>query len=141
MQGLQLGIITLVLGCYHLAAFASTGSEANLGLAWRLIVIVVFLLLMWLGLKSFATRVKQGQIHLPQFLSQGNKFFSKYCSSGSQHKFQLEPIQKQVFPDGSELWVLENQGRYILLSKTLQSGIRYLCDLASPVIESPVDKA
>ena len=107
--------------------------RSDLGIAWRLTVITLFLAGMWFGLKTLAERIKTGKLEVPKFLSQGNKLFASWGRpSESKHpKFNLEPVQRQVFPDGSELWVMENQGRYMLLSKTLQAGIRFICNLDS----------
>jgi len=110
-------------------------SNQDLGIGWRLMVITVFLALMWFGLKNLAERIKTGKLEVPAFLQKGNKFFAGLGgwskeAEAKHPKFNLEPVQRQVFPDGSELWVIENNGRYMLLSKTLQSGIRYVADLS-----------
>ncbi len=155
LRGFQ-GLTLNTLYCLSAKATdALPGVDSNhddLGLGWRLMVITVFLSLMWFGLKSFAERIKTGKIEVPKFLQKSNKLFSGLASWNSKDKlsahpkFNLEPIQRQIFPDGSELWVIENEGRYLLLSKTLQSGIRYLSDLKSPVeatenLSKPIDKA
>ncbi len=121
-------------------------SNQDLGIGWRMMVITAFLALMWFGLKTFAERIKTGKLQVPGFLQGGNKFFSglgawKKEAEAKHPKFNLEPVQRQVFPDGSELWVIENNGRYILLYKTLQAGIRFICDLGAAEIPSAIHDA
>ncbi len=128
----------------HAIEDALPGSgRSDLGIGWRLAVITMFLLAMWYGLKTLAERIKTGKLEMPKFSSKGNKLFASWGRPAeSKHpKFNLEPVQRQIFPDGSELWVLENQGRYILLSKTLQSGIRFICDLDSEPSASDIQDA
>ncbi len=135
---MQALILFLLIQLPALASDALPDNHAqDLGIGWRMIVITVFLALMWFGLKNFAERIKTGKLEVPSFLQKGNKFFSGLAGwskevEAKHPQFNLEPVQRQVFPDGSELWVLENKGRYILLSKTLQSGVRYICDLSDP---------
>lgn len=139
--------------CYGMAAYAAEetiiksealeeiGSAApDLQIGKRLLIATVFLIILWLGLKYLADKIKAGEFPLPKFLTRFGKV--EKINSPLHPQFNLEPIQQKIFPDGSELFVIENNGRYLLLSKTVQSGIQYLCELENPQqLEAPISSA
>lgn len=106
---------------------ASSGPEIYLG--QKIIVISIFLLLMWFAANYFVNAIKKGKFTLPGFLSKLAGVNLNSQKENSYQNYNLEIMQRKVFPDGSELMVLDVEGRHILLSKTVQSGITYITDL------------
>lgn len=106
------------------------GSEnLNLDLGRRLVVIVFFLLFMWYTLNYLVTKIKSGQIKIPEFLKSKIPALKNLEQSSLIEPYKLEIIQRKALPDGSELLVLDANGRHLLLSRHFQSGINYIADL------------
>lgn len=107
------------------------GSEhCDLDIGRRLFIIVSFLVILWYALNYFVNKVKSGEIKIPGFLKHKFPGLEALEQSSSNGPYQMNIIQRKIFPDGSEMLVLDISGRHILLSKTLNHGIKYLTELA-----------
>lgn len=101
----------------------------DLDIGRRVLIILIFLAAMWYFLNFFVTKIKSGQMKIPDFLI--NKFPSlkNIDPSGYSELYKMKVIQRQMMPDGYELLVLDLDGRHILMSKHINSGIQYITDL------------
>ena len=106
------------------------GSESfDLDLGRRLFIIVCFLLFMWYFLNLLVTKVKSGQWQMPEFLTSKFPSLKQIDIPGSEELYNINVIQRKPMPDGSEFMVLDIDGRHVLVSKHIQSGINYITDL------------
>lgn len=101
----------------------------DLDIGRRLFIIISFLVILWYALNYFVNKVKSGEIKIPAFLKQKFPGLEALEQSSLSGPYQLNIIQRKILPDGSELMVLDVNGRHILLSKTLHQGTKYLTDL------------
>jgi hypothetical protein len=92
----------------------------------RLFIIVAFLFALWFFLNCLVSKIKSGQWQIPRFLT--NKF-PQLDLLQSNDIYKISIVQRTVLMDGSELLVLDVDGRRILTSKTLPLGLRYIADL------------
>lgn len=107
----------------------------DLNLGRRLFVIVFFLLFLWYVLNYLVTKIKSGQIKIPELLKSKIPALKNLEQDIIAEPYKLEIIQRKILPDGSELQVLDVNGRHVLLSKHMQSGINYITDLNQPKIK------
>lgn len=108
------------------------GSESfDLDLGRRLFIIVCFLIFMWYFLNLMVNKIKSGRWQIPEFLSKSFPGLKQLDIPGSKDLYNINIIQRKSMPDGSEFLVADIDGRHILLSKHIQSGINYITDLQS----------
>ena len=108
--------------------FAGT-EHFDLDLGRRLFIIIVFLLLLWYTTNLLVDKIKSGSWKIPKILLDRVRALQQYAASQTQDHYPMEIIQRKQLPDGSELLVLDIEGRHILLSRHIQSGINYVTDL------------
>jgi hypothetical protein len=96
--------------------------------------VVTFLIFMWLCTNFLINKVKSGEWKIPKFLD--NFVRIKSAFSGADKRYKINIIQREILPDGSEILVLGVNDRRILLSRSLNQGIRYLTDLEAESLET-----
>lgn len=105
------------------------GSESfDLDLGRRLFIIVAFLLFLWYFLNLIVTRVQSGQLKLPKFLTKSFPNL-KNLETTKDDLYDINVVQRKILPDGSEFMVVDIDGRHILVSRHIQSGINYITNL------------
>jgi len=107
-------------------------SSFDLDIGRRVVVIIVFLLVFWYSVNLLASKIKSGQFKLPDFLTK--KFpqlnhFNQLSSQLSNDLYHIEVLQRKSFNDGTELLVLDVDGRHILVSKNIHHGMNYIAEL------------
>jgi hypothetical protein len=100
----------------------------NLEIVKRLVIILVFLSIFWFVLNYLATKIKSGDMKLPNFLR--NKLYGGTEPSRELHKIEL--IQKKYLTDGAEMLVVDVDGSHILLARSINGSISYVKDLDTP---------
>jgi hypothetical protein len=95
----------------------------------RIFIIISFLVALWFGLNLLVSKIKSKQIKIPKFLLDQIPALENIAASGSSDLYQIEIIQRKSLADGSEFLVVDINGRHLLLSKHIQSGINYLTEL------------
>lgn len=114
-------------------------ARPEINIASKFVTIIVFLLVFAALAYGFLYFVKSGKMLLPQFLQNKN-----FLIKGSDHKKNINPysmnlLERKSFDDGSELWVVELNGRHMLLGKTVSTGFTYLTDLNDAKIPQEQD--
>lgn len=106
------------------------GSTAavDMAIGQRLLVIFIFLLALWAGLNYLVMLIKSGKLVLPEFLRNKMKLDPVMAAHDSE-LYSLKLVQRKVMPDGTELWVVDIDGKHSLMSWSATSGIRFLKDL------------
>jgi hypothetical protein len=89
--------------------------------------VVTFLIFMWLCTNFLINKVKSGEWKIPKFLDNFVRIKSVFSNADKRYKINI--VQREILPDGSEILVLAVNDRRILLSRSLNQGIRYLTDL------------
>ena len=89
--------------------------------------VVSFLIFMWLCTNFLINKVKSGEWKIPKFLDNFVRIKSTFSNADKRYKISV--IQREILPDGSEIMILAVDNRRILLSRSLNQGIRYLTDL------------
>ena len=89
--------------------------------------VVSFLIFMWLCTNFLINKVKSGEWKIPKFLDNFVRIKSTFSNADKRYKVSV--IQREILPDGSEILILAVDNRRILLSRSLNQGIRYLTDL------------
>ena len=89
--------------------------------------VVSFLIFMWLCTNFLINKVKSGEWKIPKFLDNFVRIKSTFSNADKRYKVNI--IQREILPDGSEILILAVDNRRILLSRSLNQGIRYLTDL------------
>jgi hypothetical protein len=89
--------------------------------------VVSFLIFMWLCTNFLINKVKSGEWKIPKFLDNFVRIKSTFSNADKRYKINI--IQREILPDGSEILILAVDNRRILLSRSLNQGIRYLTDL------------
>jgi hypothetical protein len=89
--------------------------------------VVSFLIFMWLCTNFLINKVKSGEWKIPKFLDNFVRIKSTFSNADKRYKINI--IQREILPDGSEILILAIDNRRILLSRSLNQGIRYLTDL------------
>ena len=89
--------------------------------------VVSFLIFMWLCTNFLINKVKSGEWKIPKFLDNFVRIKSTFSNADKRYKISV--IQREILPDGSEILILAVDNRRILLSRSLNQGIRYLTDL------------
>jgi hypothetical protein len=89
--------------------------------------VVSFLIFMWLCTNFLINKVKSGEWKIPKFLDNFVRIKSTFSNADKHYKINI--IQREILPDGSEILILAVDNRRILLSRSLNQGIRYLTDL------------
>ena len=105
-------------------------TSTNLDIGSKLATITVFLLVFWYLSQMMTKAIKEGSFRLPPYLLGKFKFLdsiNQNLQRADTHK--LEVIQTKAMPDGSQLYVLDADGRHLLLSRSMTGQISYLCDL------------
>ncbi|MCE2928085.1 MAG: hypothetical protein LW817_00455 [Candidatus Caenarcaniphilales bacterium] len=103
-------------------------SNFDLDLGRRITIIVVFLLGLWYFLNAIVIKIKSGQLKIPDFLKRQIPALDNIeKSSNDLHSINI--LQRKILPEGQELWVVQVDDKKILLSKHIQSGLRFLKDL------------
>jgi hypothetical protein len=82
---------------------------------------------MWLCTNFLINKVKSGEWKIPKFLDNFVRIKSAFSNADKRYKINI--VQREILPDGSEILVLAVNDRRILLSRSLNQGIRYLTDL------------
>lgn len=95
----------------------------------RLFIIIFFLLALWYGLNLLVHKIKSGTWKIPKFLLDKMPALQQYSQGQAQELYKMEIVQRKQLADGSELMVLDVDGRHLLLSRHIQSGISYVADL------------
>jgi hypothetical protein len=95
----------------------------------RLFIIVSFLVGMWFGLNLLVSKIKSKQIKIPKFLLAKIPALENIAVSDSDELYKIEIIQRKTLADGSEFLVLDINGRHLLVSKHIQSGINFIAIL------------
>jgi|GEM_PF-5486199 len=95
----------------------------------RIFIIVSFLFGMWFGLNLLIAKIKSKQIKIPKFLLAKIPALENIAISDSDELYKIEIIQRKTLADGSEFLVLDVNGRHILVSKHIQSGINFIANL------------
>jgi flagellar biogenesis protein FliO len=72
-------------------------------------------------------KVKSGEWKIPKFLDNFVRIKSAFSNADKRYKINI--VQREILPDGSEILVLGVGDRRLLLSRTMNQGIRYLTDL------------
>lgn len=104
------------------------GTETfDLDLGNRLITIVLFLVFFWAIINWFSVNIKNGKIKIPEFLK--SKFPGLSMASPESEIYKIEIVQRKNLNDGNELMVARVDGKDILLSRNLHTGIRFLKNL------------
>ena len=94
--------------------------------------VVSFLIFMWLCTNFLINKVKSGEWKIPKFLD--NFVRIKNSFNNADKHYEINIVQREILPDGSEILILAVDNRRILLSRSLNQGIRYLTDLESETI-------
>lgn len=89
--------------------------------------VVSFLIFMWLCTNFLINKVKSGEWKIPKFLDNFVRIKSTFSSADKRYRINI--VQREILPDGSEILILAVDNRRILLSRSLNQGIRYLTDL------------
>jgi hypothetical protein len=89
--------------------------------------VVSFLIFMWLCTNFLINKVKSGEWKIPKFLDNFVRIKSAFSNADKRYKINI--VQREILPDGSEILVLGVGDRRLLLSRTMNQGIRYLTDL------------
>jgi hypothetical protein len=95
----------------------------------RIFIIISFLLFLWFGLNILVHKIKSKQIKIPKFLLDRIPALENIAASDSSDLYQIEIIQRKQLADGSEFLVVDVNGRHILVSKHIQSGINFIANL------------
>jgi hypothetical protein len=102
----------------------------SLDIGRRLVIICSFLLALWFILNYIVLKVKSGKWHIPAFLLNKFKFLENIVlQQENKQPHSLDIIQRRVFTDGLELFVIEADGRRILASRTPQGSVSYIAEL------------
>lgn len=111
----------------------SQSSVDDLNLIPRIIVMIVFLVGFAYASSFFVKLVKSGKIKLPSSFYNHNHASPIQGLQNSNGNYQINLIDKNVMPDGSELWVVEMNGQTMLLGKAINGNLSFLKNLESGV--------
>jgi CRISPR/Cas system CSM-associated protein Csm4 (group 5 of RAMP superfamily) len=107
----------------------TTSDSFDFDIGRRIFIIISFLVALWYGLNLLVNRIKSKQIKIPKFLLNKIPALENIAISESSDLYQIEIIQRKTLADGSEFLILDVNGRHLLVSKHIQSGINYIADL------------
>ena len=96
----------------------------NLEIVKRLVIIITFLSLLWFGLNYLATKIKSGDISLPEFLR--SKMIGSQDGNPAHH---IEVIQRKHLVDGTEMLVVNVDGKDLLLVRNVNGSISFVKEL------------
>lgn len=98
----------------------------------RFFIILAFLGGLWLFLNFIVLKIKSGGFKIPKFLTDKISFLNSIQNQvDSQQEHDIRIVQNKVLPDGSELMILDIDGRRMLMSRSVAGGLRYLTDIHS----------
>ena len=106
---------------------ATFSNDTSLDFTGKFIETIFYLALFAAVAYFFLYLIKSGKLKIPA------KFISKSLAmegmddSGKPYKFEI--IQREIMPEGNELWVVKTATRHLLLSKAVTGGLSYLTDL------------
>lgn len=106
-------------------------NDIGFNLGKRLVIIIFFLLFLWYFLNYLVLKIKSGQLKIPEFFLSKIPTLKALTEQKQLDLYKMEIIQTKLLPDGSELMVLDVDGRHLLLSRHVQSGVNYVTDLNS----------
>jgi hypothetical protein len=107
----------------------ASSNSFDFDLGRRIFIIISFLVALWYGLNLLVTQIKTKQIKIPKFLLAKIPALENIAISDSDEFYKIEIIQRKTLADGSEFLVLDVNGRHILVSKHIQSGINFIANL------------
>ena len=99
----------------------------NSGYLQKLVISLGVLITIAFAFTYLVGKIKAGDIPVPKFLKLMLPALKDMDKAGKDHDILL--IQKEVLPDGSSLMVIGVDGRRILVSQHINSGIRFLTEL------------
>lgn len=97
----------------------------------RLLIIICFLLFLWYFLNFLVNKIKTGQLKIPEFLLHKMPSLKALTEQKELNLYKMEIIQTKILPDGSELMVLDVDGKHLLLSRHIQSGVSFITELTN----------
>ncbi|MEY3370211.1 MAG: hypothetical protein RLZZ361_881 [Cyanobacteriota bacterium] len=107
----------------------ATSNSFDFDLGRRIFIIISFLVALWFGLDLLVNKIKSKQIKIPKFLLDKIPALENIATSDSQDPYQIDIVQRKTLADGSEFLVLDVNGRHLLVSKHIQSGINFIAEL------------
>jgi hypothetical protein len=107
-----------------------TNNSVNFDWGRRFFIILAFLAALWLFLNYLVLKIKSKSFKIPTFLTDKFPVLKNIQSQvESQNEHSMKIIQNKILPDGSELMILDIDGRRMLLSRSMSGGLRYLTDI------------
>ena len=97
----------------------------------KLASVVSFLIFLWLITNYLINKIKSGEWKIPKQLE---KFLSvKSAFSSADKHYKIGVVQREVLNDGTEFIVLGVNEKRLLLSRTINHGVKFLTDLEDSV--------
>lgn len=126
---LCLYILPLQVLAEEIVPLESYTSQNELDITSKFVTIGIFLAIMSVLAYYFIGALKSGKLKLPAAMMNKSFLIKGLNDDEKINKYNMKLLDRQLMPDGSELWVVDIEGRHLLLAKSLSGALNYLTEL------------